>query len=360
MTAALDLVVVGGGPVGLAMAIRARMAGLSALVLEAGSPPFDRACGEGLLPPGRAALHAMGIDLAGAPHRVLAGIRFVDGASVVEARFPRPAAGVRRTVLHDLLRDRLEQLGGGFTSGARAALTGDGVVVAADQSYRARYVVAADGRNSGIRRAAAFEAVVRRRRRVGLRRHYRVAPWTDHVEVHWGRAGEAYVTPVADDCVGVAVLTSDARPGYDALLEEFPFIASRLKGAAPGSRIKGGTGFGTRVRCPIRGGLVLVGDAAGSLDPITGEGLSLGFQQAEALVSAVAAGELDRYVAAWRRSLATPKRLEAGLLLLSRLGSSRRVLFRAPGAGRIMAAILRVASETPCYTASEGCHKGER
>ncbi|MYW27884.1 monooxygenase, partial [Streptomyces sp. SID2119] len=63
--------------------------------------------------------------------------------------------------------------------------------------------------------------------RYGLRRHYRTAPWTDLVEVHWSPEAEAYVTPVGDHLVGVAVLSRDRRP-YDEHLAGFPALAARL------------------------------------------------------------------------------------------------------------------------------------
>jgi hypothetical protein len=56
-----------------------------------------------------------------------------------------------------------------------------------------------------------------------------IAPWTDHVEVHWAAGAEAYVTPVADDCVGVALLSS-SRGEFDGHLEEFPALRERIGG----------------------------------------------------------------------------------------------------------------------------------
>ena len=76
------------------------------------------------------------------------------------------------------------------------------------EDITARYLVGADGLHSVVRRSTGIAATVGVPRRVGLRRHYRVAPWSEFVEVHWSPWGEAYVTPVADDCVGVAILTS--------------------------------------------------------------------------------------------------------------------------------------------------------
>ena len=96
----------------------------------------------------------------------------------------------------------------------------------------ARHLVAADGLHSTVRRLVGLEATVRSRRRFGLRCHLATAPWTTYVEVHWSPAGEAYVTPVAADLVGLAVLT-DRRQPLAELLAGFPTLASRLRDGAP-------------------------------------------------------------------------------------------------------------------------------
>ena len=100
---------------------------------------------------------------------------------------------------------------------------------------RARYLAAADGLHSPIRRSLGLAVPCDGPRRWGIRRHVQIAPWTDHVEVHWGRDAEAYVTPVADDCVGIAILTS-RRGGFDSHLAEFAALedAGARSSARPG------------------------------------------------------------------------------------------------------------------------------
>ncbi|MGH3212535.1 MAG: NAD(P)/FAD-dependent oxidoreductase, partial [Trebonia sp.] len=208
----IDVLVVGGGPVGLAVAIHCTLAGLSVTVAEPRATPVDKACGEGIMPAAVRRLAALGVTPDGHPLR---GIRYLDAAHRADAPFRHgDGLGVRRTVLHAALADRAAALGipvipERVTAFERYA----GHVAAA--GVEARYLVAADGLHSMIRRALD-RATPRGPRsplpRYGLRRHYRVAPWTDLVEVHWTARAEAYVTPVSDDVVGIGLLF--ARPDY--------------------------------------------------------------------------------------------------------------------------------------------------
>jgi flavin-dependent dehydrogenase len=126
-----------------------------------------------------------------------------------------------------------------------------------------------------------------------------VAPWTAYVEVHWSPTSEAYVTPVADDLVGVAVLT-DRPASFPELLAEHPLLAERLGGGS-WSRVRGAGPLRQRTTRRAAGRVLLVGDAAGYVDALTGEGIALGLAQARAAVAAVCAGRPDDYERAWRR-----------------------------------------------------------
>ncbi|MEV4189421.1 FAD-dependent oxidoreductase, partial [Streptosporangium canum] len=224
----IDVLVAGGGPAGLATAIHAALAGMEAVVVEPRPTPVDKACGEGLMPSGAAALRSLGVPVEGRPLR---GIRYLDGRRRVDAAFRGGRGlGVRRTALHAALARRAAELGVEVIPGkVEGVRQGGGGVEAA--GLRARWLVAADGLHSPLRALLGLELPDRRPRRYGLRRHYRVAPWTDFVEVHWAAEGEAYVTPVGDDLVGVAVLSSRRR-GYREHLADFPDLLARLEGPA--------------------------------------------------------------------------------------------------------------------------------
>ncbi len=143
----------------------------------------------------------------------------------------------------------------------------------------------------------------RRVRRYGARRHYRLAPWSSFVEVHWAKGAEAYVTPVSDDEVGVAFLWHERAPSWEEMLSRFPRLAPRLRRAEPLSAIQGAGPLRRRPRRVSAGRLVLVGDASGSVDAITGEGVAIAFECARALALSLKEGGLSSYVRAHRRIL---------------------------------------------------------
>lgn len=327
---AADLVVVGGGPAGLAVAVRARMAGLEAVVLERSSPPIDRACGEGVMPEGARELVGMGVQIDPAEAHPFIGIRYLAGPWCAEATFGAGAGlGVRRTVLHQALARRAAELGADLRWGTEVSGLTDRGVVTGSGEVAGRWIVAADGRNSRVRRWSAIATVAHRAGRFGVRRHVRLAPWTDRVEVHWGSGCEAYVTPVGPELVGVALMWSGRVGGFDDVLLRLPRLAERLAGAPVANRDAGAGPFGGRARDVVAGRTVLVGDAACCLDPITGEGLSLAFQSARALVAAVVAGRLDRYRQDQSRLVRPARRLNRLVLLLAEAPRLRARVVRA-------------------------------
>ena len=291
----LDLLVVGGGPVGLATALYAERAGLSVAVAERRAGPVDKACGEGLMPGAVQALAELGVR---PPGFAFHGIRYTDSRRSAEARFRAgEGLGVRRTVLHESLSSAAA------ASGVRV-LHRDVDVVVQDRDavqagdLRARYVAAADGLHSPLRRSLGLAALAAGPARFGLRRHFRVEPWTDLVEVHWSDAAEAYVTPVASDVVGVAVLSSRREP-FEAQLRRFPELAKRLPEHAA-TAARGAGPLRQRATARVAGRVLLVGDAAGYVDALTGEGIAVGLASARALVDAVRRNAPYRYEREWR------------------------------------------------------------
>ena len=321
MSDAPDLLVIGGGPAGLATAIAAAMSGLSVLVAEPGGTPIDKCCGEGLLPAAVFALGVLGIPaeaLLAAGER-MRGIRFRQGRRSAGADFSSLAVGMRRTALHALLHQRATRLGiETMAAPARLAPVRQmPEVLVGERTIRPRWIVGADGGQSAVRTAAGLQQGHVRSRRFALRRHFELADGaerSEYVEVYWARGAQAYVTPVGGNRVGVAVLAKEKLPSMASALERFPELRDRLAGAATCSAARGAVTLHQSLARTVQGPLALVGDAGGSVDAITGDGLSLAFLSSLALAAALKEGRLDPYEHAHRKLFHFPRMMSRTLL----------------------------------------------
>src|SRR5208282_3292222 len=287
---AWDLVVVGGGPAGLATAIVAAERGLSVVVIERRDFPADKACGEGVLPPGVKALARLGIAdrFDHTTSFPLAGIRFIqeDGSSA-ESLMPTHGLGIRRTVLVQALAQRAEELGAVLRHRCSVysveTRRHEAVVDTTEGKVCGRLVVAADGLHSSLRKASGLQAPAGRRRRFALRQHYQLRPWTDFVEVYVDEKGEAFMTPVSSRSVSVNFVWEHGaieRPTISRLTDRFPLLGARLRGAPSISSVRGAGPMARGATRRNSNRMVLVGDAAGFVDSISGDGLSIAFNSA--------------------------------------------------------------------------------
>lgn len=325
-----DLFVIGGGPAGLAAALAARRRGLDVTLADCAVPPIDKACGEGIMPDGLAAARSLGLDLDRAAGHPFRGIRFCDGDSAVEAAFPNgQGLGLRRTALHQLMVNQALDAGVRLAWGVRVSGITSLGVVAEDRLVRARWIVGADGGHSPVRRWAGLDACHHESRRFGFRRHYPVAPWSQYMEIHWGEGCQLYVTPVGAGEVCVVLISSDRRLRLEDALPGFPEVERRLTAAGPGNLQRGGVTASRRLKAVCRGNVALVGDASGSVDAITGEGLCLLFQHSVALAAALEAGDLSLYQAEHRRIGRRPEWMAGLMLLLDRHRGLRSRAVRA-------------------------------
>lgn len=317
MTRVRDALVVGGGPAGLAFAAAAAARGLDVTVLERRAGPVDKACGEGLLPSGVRDLERLGASalLGDADASPVHGIRWIerDGPGVRLALPPPGGLGVRRTALSAALASRARAAGAEMVAPVLVTAHGrardHAWAEAGGRVLRARLLVAADGLASPVRRREGLEGIPRAPARFGVRRHFATRPWSDEVEVHFGEGAEAYVTPAGARRVGVAFLAGGGPLRFDDLLRRFPALAARLRGAEPETAARGAGPFPRLSTARTRDRLALLGDAAGYLDAITGDGLPLALGCAldlagilpEALARGASRAALAPYERAWRR-----------------------------------------------------------
>jgi flavin-dependent dehydrogenase len=194
--------------------------------------------------------------------------------------------------------------GGGFAS--------RGAAIQAD------FFVIADGLRSTLAAASGFRERDSHSARYASRQQFHCTPWSDCVEVHWRPCEQLYVTPLGDDEVGVALLTGRRGRRLSDALPDFPAVANRLASAARASSMRGAVTRTRGLREVIRGNIAVLGDASGSVDAVTGEGLLCALRQAHALADAIAAGEPQRYAAAHRQISQRPQHMARLLLLLDR------------------------------------------
>jgi flavin-dependent dehydrogenase len=327
---ATDVFVIGGGPAGLAAAIAARRKGFEVTLADGARPPIDKACGEGLMPDGLGALASLGITIDSADAHPFRGIRFLGAGVSVEAAFPEGSAlGVCRTVLHRRMVEQAAAVGVRTLWGSPVTgICSEGVSVEG-RLVPARWIVGADGFYSRVRRWTGLDAGHARDRRFGFRMHYRVAPWSEYMELHWGAGCQIYVTPVSADKICVALISRDSHLRLDEALAQFPELAARLDGAPRVTPERGAITANCSLKRVYRGRVALVGDASGSVDAITGEGLCLSFHQAIALADSLASGGLAAYQAEHRRLALRPTVMSRCMLAMDRRAWLRQRALRA-------------------------------
>jgi len=318
-----DVFVIGGGPAGLAAAIAARQQGLRVALADGAKPPIDKACGEALMPGAITALQRLGVAVPAADACPLHGVRFLASGVSAEAAFPSRSSGlsVRRTTLHRLMTERAAALGVDLLwQSAVTAISADRVHLG-ERTIRSRWIVGADGANSRVRRWAGLDAHSRTGLRFAFRRHYRVTPWSDHMEIYWGKRSQGYATAVSNDQVCVAVASHEPELRLEESLASFPELAARLRGAEATSVERGSVSANLKLRRVWRRNVALIGDASGTVDAITGDGLGLSFSQAVVLADCLTSGNLARYQAEHRRLAIRP--LWMARLMLSLDGRPR-------------------------------------
>lgn len=367
------MVVVGAGPSGATTALLLARRGHHVVLVDRARFPRDKACGEGVMPPGVAVLRRMGLY-----ERVLAtGARRLDGVTYqqrggdqqVHVPFPAPPGGgpaaglgVRRTSFDAALVDAVRQE---RTSTVREAerVTGllrdpsDAVIGVSTTSgeIRARIVIAADGLHSQIRSWAGLTVPSRARVRYGLAGHWRVDTRDrDAVTVTLAGGHEWYEAPVGPDLLLVSILTSRSRPAMTA--RSYGHVARRsIPGIRDADLVSGPLGaahFHQRVTAVADGRVFLVGDASGYDDPTTGDGIAIGMLLGEFLAGHTGeflSGRIARETAATRYAadhadlVRDRRRLTRLALFLARSPAlSRRAIVRATRDQRALSKLVGI------------------
>jgi len=144
------------------------------------------------------------------------------------------------------------------------------------------------------------------------------------MEIHWSNRAQAYVTPLSNDETCVALISRDPRMRLADAWREFPALTSYLRHAEPSSSERGAVTVTRRLRQVYRGNVALIGDASGSVDAITGEGLCLSFRQALALADALSKGRLLSYQRVHRQLARRPHLMGRLLLMLDQYPALRK------------------------------------
>jgi geranylgeranyl reductase family protein len=323
-----DVLVVGAGPAGSAAAAALAGSGRSVVLIDAAAHPRPKACAEYASPRIVEELRHIGLadEAWKADALPLRGMRVIRGADAVEVAYedrdgPRLAWGVERTrfdaALARLAVERSAQLhertrfDGAAFDGERWRVSIGGY--RAPGEVRARWLVGADGARSRVARGLGVERPVRAPRRIGLVAHYEgVAELGDHGEMHVGRSHYIGLAPLSGGRLNVGMaLPADGRGGaearFDAAIGELPAVVRRLAASRRLSPIRGASPIGHRVSRAAGPGWMLIGDAAGFIDPFTGEGIFRALRSARCLADALAPGDdgaEERYRAARRSAFA--------------------------------------------------------
>lgn len=298
-----DVIIAGAGPAGSSLAIALGRRGFEVELYEQATFPRDKPCGEGLLPAGVDVLR--GLELVDAvAGRPLGGVRYHLTGGSLRSGFAAPDGAV---AAHGLGQKRIHLDATLWAAAARTAgvhasagtrveglLTENGRVsgvLVGGEARRARLVVAADGSGSTLRRKLGLERTAKPRR-VGIRAHFQLrngaAPASD-IEIFLRRGYELYVTPLPHDEILVAALAhehaaaGDLRRRFRRWLEAEPLLRDWLEGATQTSELMGRAPLVSSTGGREPPGLVFIGDAAASVDPITAGGLSLALQSAALL-----------------------------------------------------------------------------
>jgi len=308
------VVVVGGGPAGAACALGLARRGIAVTVVERQRFPRRKVCGEYLSGGAVAALDELGLrENVAAIARPLRGLRIVPPQTeALEMPFPAPSLACERALLDELLLNAARDAGARVLRAHAEDLTFENGRVCGVElrdahgepsSLRARVVVGADGAGSLVARKLALAKPARGVRRFALGGHYRgFGELASHVEMYVGMGAYFALNPLDGERTNVMVVVRDRDLGAwsGAVDEGMRGKAASLgrghRSFAQAERLGARVSFGPLafdVSAVARAGALLVGDAAGFLNPFTGQGVFLALRSAREAVDAIALSLTD-------------------------------------------------------------------
>ncbi|MBA3688293.1 MAG: NAD(P)/FAD-dependent oxidoreductase [Chloroflexi bacterium] len=325
-----EVLVVGAGPAGSAVAAALAADGRDVLMVEARAHPRPKACAEYASPRIVEELRRLGLPEAGWQRDALplAGMRVIRGRDAVDVRYrdavgPRSAWGLDRLIFDTALAAHATASGARLVEHAAfdEPVWTDGRVSGAIVStpegattIRSRWLVGADGARSRVANRLGVERPVIAPRRLGMVAHYEADPeLADHGEMHVGPGWYVGLAPLAGGRLNVGMalpmekVRRSAKEQFQAAIEGIPAVAARLAGRRRLTPITGASPIGHRVGRAAGPGWLLVGDAAGFIDPFTGEGIYRALRSARAAAESLARSDddvEDRYLAARRHAFA--------------------------------------------------------
>jgi len=295
------IVIVGGGLAGSATALHLARRGQPVCLLERGEFPRETVCGEGLMPHGAHELAQLGLleSVLATKPQPYAGIGYRVGEVRAEGRFPggKTGLGIRRSRVDSVMHAAC-QAEPNIDVRTQVRVSDvvhepDGVrVKTSDGPIHAQVVVGADGLGSLIRRKSGLKLDAKGSPRYGVRMHVRLAEGasnSDFVEVQLGEELEWYVTPTGPGQANIALLCEKSvaktfggnlEDTFWSMVRNEPHLDRWSEGAEPISQAKLCGPLRQEVRSTATDRVVLVGDAAGFVDAITGEGMSLSLLEA--------------------------------------------------------------------------------
>jgi geranylgeranyl reductase family protein len=309
--------VVGGGPGGSTTAYHLARAGVDVLLIERSAFPREKVCGDGLTPRAVNALVRMGVDVDDPGFERHEGMRIYSRKVRLELPWPTlrdyPGYGLMRTraELDELLARRAEKAGavlrerteavapildGGWVAGAtvRAADDPD----AEPSEVRARFVVASDGASSRFASQAGVRRDSRRPLGIAARRYFRTSRhpgpwlevWMDLRDRDLLMPGYGWLFPLADGSVnvGAGLLNTfrnfkdvSAQRVFDAFVGMLPASFGVSESSAEGRTLSGPLPMGFSRTPAAVPGMLVVGDAAGLVNPFNGEGIAYAMESGE-------------------------------------------------------------------------------